>query len=107
MMDNSFEISVALQKLRDTEAKMQDVIISLNNIGQSISVITSKIDPFWEGETKDAYAEYLIEIINNVKKMESNITQRKVELNSALSAYETTEQKTQSSVEQLSTENIF
>lgn len=106
-MSNNYDISVALQNLRTSETKLQELATSLGNIGQSITVITGKIDPFWEGETKEAYEVYLVELINHVKKIESSIVQRKTELSSALSLYETTEQRTQSSVEALSINNIF
>lgn len=106
-MNQTHEISVALQSLRNTNARMQQVITSLNNVSQSITAVTGQIDPFWEGGAKEAYAQYLTELTNNVRQMESNITNRKTELSEALTAYETTEQKTQTTVDTLSIENIF
>ena len=106
-MKHTHEISVALQSLRSTNDRMQEVITSLNNVSQSITAVTGQIDPFWEGGAKEAYAQYLVELTNNVRHMESNITNRKTELSEALTAYETTEQKTQSTVDVLSVENIF
>lgn len=106
-MNQTHEISVALQSLRNTNAQMQQVITSLNNVSQSITAVTGQIDPFWEGGAKEAYAQYLTELTNNVRQMESNITNRKTELSEALTAYETTEQKTQTTVDTLSIENIF
>lgn len=106
-MNQTHEISVALQSLRNTNARMQQVVTSLNNVSQSIAAVTGQIDPFWEGGAKEAYAQYLVELTNNVRQMESNITNRKTELSEALSAYETTEQKTQTAVDVLSVENIF
>ncbi|ALU13055.1 WXG100 family protein [Eubacterium limosum] len=106
-MNQTHEISVALQSLRNTNARMQQVVTSLNNVRQSITAVTGQIDPFWEGGAKEAYAQYLVELTNNVRQMESNITNRKTELSEALSAYETTEQKTQTAVDVLSVENIF
>ena len=106
-MNQTHEISVALQSLRNTNARMQQVVTSLNNVSQSIVAVTGQIDPFWEGGAKEAYAQYLVELTNNVKQMESNITNRKTELSEALSAYETTEQRTQTAVDVLSVENIF
>lgn len=106
-MNQTHKISVALQSLRNTNARMQQVVTSLNNVSQSITAVTGQIDPFWEGGAKEAYAQYLVELTNNVRQMESNITNRKTELSEALSAYETTEQKTQTAVDVLSVENIF
>ncbi|MEF9916838.1 MAG: hypothetical protein RSD97_08175 [Lachnospiraceae bacterium] len=106
-MDTNSRILLELNNLKNIASRMQNVVNSCSNIERTIDNIAANIDSIWEGNAKDIFSEQCTELLNRSKLFSEDIKEHKAQLEEAVVVYKKTELKVTTSVNDLSTKNIF
>ena len=101
------EIAVETEKLKNAARTERKTAAAMSEARNSLKKISAELDSDWESDMKTRFAEGCAGIILMAGQLETAITKRAAALENSVAAYEETEGKTESDVDDLSTDNIF